>query len=216
MEKRLPLLEADRALLAAFREGQPDALLTVYRAHSARIAAVLHFGLRSESGRVTGMTSPFDLENGVQEVFVRAFEPSARLAYDGIRPYEGFLVGIARNLLHERARRREVPSAAPSVEQGAAFADLPVAEEGLEDREVSRLLAAFLEGCDPGERALYELRFDQALSQEEAARGLRITRIQLRRRERRLKSRLLEFMQSHGYLTGLKEEGWGFGWLVSR
>ncbi len=211
----MPLLEEDRALLAAFREGQPDALLAVYRAYAARIAAALHAGLRSDGRPAARMTSPFELENGVQEVFVRAFDPSARAAYDGIRPYEGFLVGIARNVLHERARVREVPSAAPSVEQGARVADLPAPEDELEQREVARLLSEFLAGCQAEERALYELRYEQAQSQEATARGLGITRIQLRRRERRLKQRLLAFMQSHGYLGGLKEEGWGFG-LASR
>jgi RNA polymerase sigma-70 factor (ECF subfamily) len=216
-EKRLPLLEEDRALLKAFREGEPDALLQVYRAYAARVASLLRGGLHSESGgQSLRLTGPFELENGVQEVFVRAFEPSARVSYDGLRPYEGFLFGIARNLLRERARVREIPSEAPGGEQGAPGEASPLPEEELEDRELSRLLAEFLAGCDAAESALYQLRFDEGLGQEESARRLRITRIQLRLREKKLKQRLLAFMQQRGYLSGLEASGWGFGAPAAR
>lgn len=199
----MPRLEEDRKLLDGFRRGEAEALRAVYREYAARIALFL----RGE-GRGPRLTATFELENGLQEVFLRAFESGARQAYDGLRPYEGFLVGIARNVLHERAREREVPAADPEAKQPADPAD---AEADVEDREVARLLQDFLGACTADERALYDLRFEQGLSQEEAATRLSTTRIQLRRRERKLKLRLLGYMQSRGYLAGVQAKGWGFG-----
>jgi RNA polymerase sigma factor (sigma-70 family) len=205
---REPGLEDDRALLTAFREGHTDALRTVYRTYAQRIARYLHGGAGGEAG--FRMASAFDLENGVQEVFARAFEPGARASYDGLRPYEGYLVGIARNVLHERLRDREVPTAEPRVDP-APGAGPQAAEAQMEDREVARLLAEFLATSATPDRSLYDLRFEQGLSQDEAAQRLGITRIQLRRRERQLKLDLLSFMKARGYLTGVRAAGWGFG-----
>ena len=202
-------LEEDRALLIAFREGREDALMEVYRAYGQRVARYLHGGIPGESGRPLRLASAFELENGVQEVFVRAFEPGARASYDGLRPYEGYLVGIARNLLHERAREREIPTAEPKVDSEPSPSGR-TQEAQLEDREVARLLTEFLASRAPEERALYEVRFERGQSQEEAAASLGMTRIQVRRREKRLKLELLLFMQARGYLAGLQAQGWGF------
>jgi RNA polymerase sigma factor (sigma-70 family) len=205
---REPGLEDDRALLTAFREGRTDALRTVYRMYVQRVARYLHGGAGADAGH--RMASAFDLENGLQEVFTRAFEPGARGSYDGLRPYEGYLVGIARNVLHERLRNREVATAEPRVDP-VAEAGPAAAEAQVEDREVARLLAEFLAACAGPERSLYDLRFEQGLSQDEAAQRLGMTRIQLRRRERQLKLALLSFMKARGYLTGVRATGWGFG-----
>jgi len=213
MEKVLPL-EEDRALLDRFREGRPEALLAVYRLYAQRIATYLQTGLRTESGRSVRLSGAFDLEGGVQEVFVRAFQPAARASYDGLRPYEGFLVGVARNLLRERARERELPASEPLVEPAVDSGERPRLEDELELREVAALLRTFLAECTAEERQLYELRFDEGLGQEDAAKRLGLTRIQLRRRETALKRRLLERLQSGGYLTRLQAKGWGFGTML--
>jgi len=207
---REPRLEEDRALLSAFREGRAETLMEIYRAYSQRVARFLYGGITGDGGRPLRLSTAFELENGVQEVFVRAFAPASRASYDGLRPYEGYLVGIARNVLHERTRDREVPTAEPKVD-GEPSPSGRAQEAQLEDREVARLLAEFLAARHPEERGLYELRFEQGKSQEEAAASLGITRIQVRRREKRLKLDLLSFMQARGYLAGLEAQGWGFG-----
>jgi RNA polymerase sigma factor (sigma-70 family) len=195
----LALLEEDRALLQAFREGRRDALLEVYRTYVGKVISVLSAAARGRQGTL-------ELENEVQEVFTRAFEPAARASYDGLRPYEGFLVGIARHVAHERMR-----AARPVLVQAGEEAAEPLDGE-LERREVARLLAGFLASAAPGRKALWELRFEQGLSQDEAAARLGVTRIQLRRRERKLKLELLEYLQRHGYLAGIEVRGWSFGW----
>lgn len=207
---REPRLEEDRALLSAFREGRAETLMEIYRAYSQRVARFLYGGIPGDGGRPLRLATAFELENGVQEVFVRAFEPAARASYDGLRPYEGYLIGIARNVLHERVRDREVPTAEPKVDVEPGSDAARAQEAQIEDREVARLLAEFLATRDEEERKLYELRFDKGQSQDEAAAGLGVTRIQVRRRERRLKLDLLSFMQARGYLAGIESQGWGF------
>ena len=76
-----------------------------------------------------------ELENAIVEVFTRAFEPRARQVYDGQRPYESFLMGIARNYLLELMRNREHPAGlevsaeleAATAEQARLTAELELA-----------------------------------------------------------------------------------------
>ncbi|MGZ3457271.1 MAG: RNA polymerase sigma factor [Archangium sp.] len=194
-----------------FRDGDPETLGQVYRAHAELLARML----RAMAWRVRGsgqVRGPLELENTVLETFARAFEPRTRAAYDGVRPYGHFLVGIARNVLLEQSRQREVAvGLEPFEERGE------VAEEGeglaqeLEDREVEALLARFKAGLTEEERQLFELRFgEEGMAQEGAAERLGLTRIQVRRRELGLKTRLLEFLQARGYLEGMEVKGWSF------
>lgn len=154
------------------------------------------------STRFPGVNAPFDLESLVQEVFVRAFEPRARLAYDGVRPYGAFLVGIARNIvldqLRRRARHGEVLEA---PEQLDALAADEAATPDEEERRGRDLVFTFLEStCDDRDRRMYALRFSQELSQEDAAREAGLTRIQIRRWEVKFRKRLLQFLRRADYV----------------
>jgi RNA polymerase sigma-70 factor (ECF subfamily) len=144
----------------------------------------------------------------VQEVFARAFAPRARESYDGLRPYGGFLCGIARNIaldaLRRQARRGETIAPIDALEEaGALQDDEPVRDpaDTLEARRARALVAAFLEEqCDDRDRRLFALRFDRDLSQERTAEAAGLTRIQIRRWERKLKSSLLRFLKRARYL----------------
>ncbi|HSK04884.1 MAG TPA: sigma-70 family RNA polymerase sigma factor [Kofleriaceae bacterium] len=201
---------SDREHLAAFRAGQRDALGEVYRRHVSDVAAFLRTGFMYTSNdkptRFPGVRDSFELESFVQEVFARAFEERARLAYDGVRPYGAFLNGIAKNLvldrLRKQARHGEV-LAAPDVID-AAGADAPPAWETSEDERRGRaLVAEFLEtACDDRDRALYALRYERELSQDDTAREAGLTRIQIRRWETKLRARLLRFLKRADYVRG--------------
>lgn len=204
-------MEWDARTLQRFRDGDPQTMSRVYQAHAEVLARMLR--AMAWRGRGFGqMRGALELENTLLETFARAFEPRTRAAYDGVRPYGHFLVGIARNVLLEQSREREVavglePFEETGVpqEEGAGLAQL------LEDREVEALLASFKEGLTEEERSLFELRFgEEELAQEGAAERLGLTRIQVRRRELGLKTRLLEFLQARGYLEGMEVKGWSF------
>ncbi|KFE60564.1 RNA polymerase sigma factor [Hyalangium minutum] len=209
--------EWDPERLRRFRDGAPEVLGEVYRAHAEPLARAL----RSIAFRGRGfahLQGALEVENTVLETFARAFEPRTRLAYDGVRPYAQFLMGIARNVVLEQSRTREVvaglgPQDEGSTvdwELGAASSGGESLEQQLEDQEMEALLASFKEGLSPEERQLFELRFTEGLAQESAAERVGLTRIQVRRREKGLKQRLLDFLQSRGYLQNIQAKGWGF------
>ncbi|WP_224367770.1 RNA polymerase sigma factor [Hyalangium versicolor] len=208
--------EWDQERLRRFREGAPEVLGEVYRAHAEPLARAL----RAVAFRGRGfahLQGALEVENTVLETFARAFEPRTRLAYDGIRPYAQFLMGIARNVVLEQSRTREVVAGLGPQDEGSTLNwELGVTgggdsmEQQMEDQEVEALLRDFKEGLTPEERQLFELRFTEGLAQESAAERVGLTRIQVRRREKGLKQRLLGYLQTHGYLQGVQAKGWGF------
>jgi RNA polymerase sigma factor (sigma-70 family) len=209
--------EWDQERLRRFREGAPEVLGEVYRAHAEPLARAL----RAVAYRGRGfahLQGALEVENTVLETFARAFEPRTRLAYDGVRPYAQFLMGIARNVVLEQSRTREVVAglgpqdegSSLDWESGALSGGQESLEQQLEDQEVEGLLKDFKEGLSAQERELFELRFTEGLAQESAAERVGLTRIQVRRREKGLKQRLLEYLQARGYLQNIQAKGWGF------
>lgn len=201
-------MEWDARTLQDFKDGDPATLSRVYQAHAEELAR----RVRAMAWRVHRVSGALEVENTVLETFARAFEPKARATYDGVRPYGHFLVGIARYVLLEQARQREVAvGLAPFEEVGEVEEEGEDLAEALEDQEVEGLLASFREGLSGEDRQLFELRFgEEGLAQEGAAERLGLTRIQVRRRESGLKARLLDFLQARGYLQGLEVKGWSF------
>lgn len=202
-------MEWDTRTVRAFREGDPETMGRVYREHAEPLARVLRSMVWRTRGQ-TGGGASLEVENAVLETFARAFEPRTREAYDGVRPYGNFLVGIARNVLLEQTRRREVAVGLEPFEQVGEVADEGEGSAGAwEDREVEGLLARFKTELSAEERQLFELRFgEEGVAQEGVAEQMGLTRIQVRRRELGLKTRLLEFLQARGYLEGLEVKGW--------
>lgn len=198
-----------RTLLASFKAGERAALTEVYRAHAEAVALMLRHGFVFESGgqrrRFVGYGSGFELQDALHETFRRAFEPRARDAYDGIRPYGPYVKTIARNLVLRgfRDRERLFPSldeAPPEVRDVTPIAleAAPSPERAVHDRQVAALVADFLAGLEPQDRALVELRFERGLSQRDAAEALGLGRQRIRTRERNLRRRLLAYLREHG------------------
>lgn len=202
-------LTEDRALLERFRAGDREALDTVYRHYGPQVSALVHAGLSTRSGRVRSR-SPFEVGAVVQEVFARAFTQKARAAYDGLTPFVRYLGAIARNYLLNELRMREDAAAAQSIEAAVAGSpDGRVAvavrplrpDEAAEANELCRLLSDFLGARPERERLVYRARFEEQLTQEDAARSLGLTRIQVRRSEAHLRRDLLFHLQRSGYLS---------------
>lgn len=204
----MSLLLADRSLLARFRLGDRRALERVYRHYVTAVTKFLRMGFtynNSEGGAavVPGYAARFDLENALQEVFLRAFQPGARDSYDGLRPYKSFLLGIARNValddMRKRLRRRESMEAVP---EASAQPEPPsFAEQRIDEKTGAALVTRFLhEECADKDRTLFALRFTAELSQKATAHSARLTRIQVRRWETKFRARLLRYLKRAGYL----------------
>jgi RNA polymerase sigma-70 factor (ECF subfamily) len=203
----MALLTEDRALLDAFRAGRPDAMERVYRHYAPQLARFLQRGFTFTSQGATmsrlGLSSPFELDGALQEVFARAFQPRARSAYDGLRPYIDFLIGIGKHVMLDEVRRRnarEIPS--DLTESHLQLADdQPSAEESIEGLRARELVNQFLQNeCDERDRKLFELRFRDDLAQEASAQAAGLTRIQVRRWETKFRARLLRFLKRANYV----------------
>ncbi|WP_257461419.1 RNA polymerase sigma factor [Archangium lipolyticum] len=198
---------SDREVLRAFREGDRATLTRVYRAYSPEVVRYLarRFPVRSSAGVDSIALGVLDLEAAHQETFVRAFRPAMRQAYDGVRPYLGFLLTIARSTALDllRASGRVAREAVP-LEDVPELNKVPAGDSGPEERalesEVRTLVREFLEGLSKEMRELARLRFMEGLSQEVAAERLHLTRGEVRVRERHLRTRFTEYLRARGWL----------------
>lgn len=197
------------ALLRGFREGQREALLQVYRRHADEVTQQLRYGFSFQAAgrhhRFVGCRSAFELHDALHETFRRAFEPSARQRYDGLRPYGPYLRAIARNVVLRGFRAREVQF--PEVRDDGRFAGAeieivdeagPSPEQHVGRAEVRAVVQRFLQTLSPDDRRLLELRFVEGKSQRDAADALGLGRQQVRGREAKLRQQMLRFLRQQG------------------
>ncbi|HTN51454.1 MAG TPA: sigma-70 family RNA polymerase sigma factor [Anaeromyxobacter sp.] len=212
-------LPADRALLDAFRRGDRAALTRVYRAYSPRVLAYLSrgFRVRSDGGTGGARVGPLDLDAAHQETFVRAFSERVRQAYDGLRPFEGFLLAIARSAAVDTLRAAgKLSRSSVSLEDAPELQSLAAEHASPEDSalegEMRALVAGFLSRLSAQERRFADLRFVERLSQEQAGAALGLSRQEARTREVRLKRALAEFLAAEGWMdAGSRSSGPGPG-----
>lgn len=214
-----------RELLDAFRRGDKNALLEAYRHYVRDVSRFLTRGFTFDSeGKgcsFRGFRGGYEIEAAIQEVFRRAFEERARLAYNGIDPYRPYLLRIARNavindlksrhpiLFRFRVGRPVIIEQTPEmdIDENASVEHTP--EEILETREVSELVAKFKAGLDARSLDVFRARFEEGLSAEDAGKKLGLTRSKVRTTETKVRAAFLEHMQSSGYLTTYKLGGGG-------
>lgn len=217
-------LEENRPLLRAFRRGEPEAFAAVFTQYAPRIAAMLRHGFAFNSGgrtyRYRGARMTADLEDRLHDVFERAFREQARMAYDGLSPYERYLSAIARNLIIDDLRKKEhalidytyldevpaknvVPESVPPED----------AEEIASNNELISLVARFKTTLNPRELQVYALRFEEGLMHKDIAEKTGLSESKIKTSERRIRERFFTFMKKHGYFAGYgKTTG---GWLRS-
>lgn len=198
----MPWLAEDRARLDAFRRGERPTLTDTYRHYSPAIADILAEGFSFESGdrrlHFSGFHSPFDLDDALQETFLKAFAERSRLAYDGLRPYRAYLATIARNAVIDRFRksgRRErlfqqiVGDAAPP----------PAADHSLAESQLRQLIATFKATCSPVDQQLIVLRFEQNATRAAVSEATGLSAMQVRTRETKLRRALYDTLVGHGF-----------------
>ena len=207
----MTIFEGRPELLQDFRAGVREALAQVYEFYFKDVFRLVKRGFVLSGPppvAVPGLVNPGAQQDVVQDVFVRAFSESARLGYDGIRPYRPYLLRIAKNLRidQERRQRRERLTYDPELETPEGTdepGDAPVPplsqEDALDFARRRRATLAFLETVDAETRAYANLRFVEELSQAEVASTLQVTR----RRTRTLERRLLRGLRRYLLLRGV-------------
>ena len=175
-------------LLARFRAGDREILGLFYENHVDLVEARLRYRyFTGRSGvRLSASGLGMEVADLVQEVFLHAFRPRARLAYDGTRPYANYLCMIARNVVIDllRASQRRVMTCPLSLADADAMPE--VLDDSPADPEMTFTVARYLGSLTPPLRQLHELRYVDELSQDEAAVALDTTRQRLRTMEKRL------------------------------
>jgi RNA polymerase sigma-70 factor (ECF subfamily) len=185
-------------LLEAFRRGERRALEQVYARYAPQVADYLARQFPTRSG-------PVDLEAALQETFVRAFRSESRLAYDGRRPYAGFLFALARACAIDvfrsagKVAHQSVPLETTPETLVAASPERTPEEHALA-HEVKDLVGRFLDACTDEERALARARFVEGLSQQAAAEQLGLSRGEVRHREQRLRQAFTRHISRSGWL----------------
>lgn len=185
-------LSEDRQWLDDFRAGKKPALARVFTTYAPVVLAFAR-------GHLVRLGAVQDAPDVVQEVFLRALQPALRARYDGLRPYAGFLAGVTRNVVLERARgggSREVPTEEPHqhhLESWTPGQALP--DELFLAAEEQALVRAFMQQRPPEERLLITTRFVEGASQRDAADALGITRQTVRTLEDRVRTALRAFLK---------------------
>jgi RNA polymerase sigma-70 factor, ECF subfamily len=187
-------LEQDRAWTIAFKRGDRDALERVFLTYSDDIARQV---------RATRVRE-HEVESLVHDVFLKAFADSARLAWDGLRPFGAWLNTMTRNLLIDRARKeRRLDSRAPES-MPLMVDERPSADQHHDERELQAALGQFRDGMGADDVALYEARFERQLSLAQTAKALGWSEIRVRKLDTALRTRLLGALHAAGFLRDAK------------
>ncbi len=208
----MTIFRENRALLDEFREGRVEALRTVYYFYVDYIATIIKNGFtESRSGRFTGgVRDPERRLELLQDVFLRAFSPNARTAYDGLRSYKSYLTVIATNIMIDAFRSdtrdplssmlRKNNETFGESEQDVFMDVQPEqdnSEEQLHWRRCLEVSDEYVAGLDSLSRTFVQLRFQEALPQQEVALKLGLSRSKVRTMEKGIRFGLKRHLRQH-------------------
>jgi RNA polymerase sigma-70 factor (ECF subfamily) len=141
-----------RTVVGRAVQRDPDAWEELYRRSYARLFSYARRRLPDDAAA----------EDAVSETMMRALNNIERFSWQGAG-FDGWLYGIARNVIHEAARRWP--------RHGGIVEDHPTIERGPEDeivaRDQAKAVRIAFERLAPEERELLELRVQGGLSSDE-------------------------------------------------
>lgn len=203
-------LVENKDVLLGYRDGRQQAWSEIYDHYASDLRRFVTLGFsfdsRGRGFRFHGFSNPLDVDDVVQESFVRAFSESARLNYDGLHSFQNYLFAIARNLIIRDFRKvtRVVSLEEDVGAEGGAQIGLgepePGAEQLLINHELVQLIREFQQSLSHYDQGFFDLRFREQLSQDDTARRMRISRAKVRTIERRVRTRLVRFLKERRYL----------------
>jgi len=182
--------------LAAFRRGDRVVLEDMFRAYAPYVHALVRRGLRTSRGST--VWAAHDVDDIVQEVFVRVFQTKARNAFDAQQTFAGFVSGFARLVTLEAVRQQnrtpllDDDSWASQLEQQWA-PHHPLPDSLVERRRQQAHLQAYLQQLTPDEQQFVLLRLEQGLPQRDVAERMQTTRHQVRVLEETVREGLRAF-----------------------
>ena len=202
----------DAEVLRGYRRGDPDVLERIFRAFVDPVAVLVRRGFTIDRGKlaqVPGVLDPEEQDDLIQETFVRVFSEQARTGYRETFPFRPYLLRITKNLMIDRLRRGNRRVGGPTantvgeinaiLERNAAFEPEDPAVE-LERRRLLTATDAYVRTLEGPERRLFELRYQQGMSQQHVAAQMNVTRRRVRTLERRVHRGLLALLRKEKLL----------------
>ena len=184
------VVEEDAALARALREGQEDAVRTLYARYGRLVYTVTLRILRD----------PARAEEATQQTFVQAWRYGDR--FEPGRDFAPWLATIARRSAIDIARREDRRSADPLGEANlgdSALVELPV---GAEQIETVWAVRAAIDALDAEEREIVRLQHLEGWSHSQIAEKLDLpigtVKSRSYRAHRRLQSRLAHLREPNG------------------
>ena len=179
--------------LRAFRQGDRQVLRDLY----AEYGEMVYRDCRDR------LHSPADARDLVQEVFLAAFKEETRLRFSGMSSFQGFVLGIAKNLLLHRFRADRVRHAgneALSVSNADEPAEPPEIDRKLEEESVRKVLDGFLGELADRERDFFEKHMVSRPARRVTAERLGMSEDQVRYLEKKLREKAIAYLKRVGYL----------------
>jgi RNA polymerase sigma factor (sigma-70 family) len=201
-------------LLESYRKGDQKAYLTIYKKYSFSLRKFLQGGFSfSSQGRICryrGADASMDVEAIVQETFARAFIPTTRSNYDGLRPFQTYLFSIAKNLVLRECYHRERLINVEHIEDSAEPVTIyPISsrdqstdspEAYVQNLQLKALTDNFIAGLTDEEKSFFSIRFAKGYTQEGTAERMSTTRARIKLLEKNMRKRFLDMMRKNGYL----------------
>jgi RNA polymerase sigma-70 factor, ECF subfamily len=187
-------LAGDRAWAAAFKRGERDALERVFFSYADGVARQI---------RATRLRE-HDVEAVVHEVFLKAFSESARLSWDGLRPFGAWLNTMTRNLLIDRARKERRLQFRDPDDMPTVIDDGPDPSSHLDALELRDVLTSFRTTLSAEDASLFHTRFERQQSIAQTAALLQWSEIRVRKSDTALRARLLHALRAAGFFRDTK------------
>ncbi len=190
-------LSSDRYRLEKFRKGDKEVFANVYSVYKTNLARSLvnGFSVEHRGKRILIVVrSAFELDDIIQQTFLKAFSEKSRRDYDGVRPFGAWLKAIARNLAIDRYRILsrysydevyETVEVKMNQEIGESYGYVSP-EEVLFRKERSQIYERFITGLKGTDRLLVKMRFEEQFTREEVTRKTGLSAMQIRYREKKL------------------------------
>jgi RNA polymerase sigma-70 factor, ECF subfamily len=199
-------MQLDRPMLEGYRRGDHATLETLYRQLSGPVLRYLSRGFRVSGATGQAQVSPLDLDAAHQETFVRVFSESARLRYDGLKPFEPYVMAIARSAAVDVLRaqgklQRESVPLDDLAEHDAPHDPTSSPEAAVLRAEADAVVKGFLATLSEEDLRFANARFVEGLSQEKAGAQCGLSRQEARTREARLKAACLSHLAQRGFLN---------------
>ena len=209
--------------LARFRSGDRETLTEVYKTYVPKVVTMLTGGFTFSSGgemiRFAGYRAPHQIQEAIQDIFLKAFSPAARMAYDGTRDYQPYLLQIGRNVVIDSFRRAKrdrvfvtigkLVHEDESTEDAMGRLGLVDAEspEDLSAREeIHACVRAYVATLSSDDQQIVQHHLAGDLSQSQIAEQMGVDRNEIRRRIKSIREGLLRHLKAHGVIDTLEPQ----------